>query len=56
MTQYNHDTNKDEPLKSLSDLTGWRRYLLLTVAIIVLGSMVFGLAVHVIRLLSASGY
>ncbi|WP_339778891.1 hypothetical protein [uncultured Thalassospira sp.] len=56
MMHSNHDTDKDEPIKSLSELTGWRRYLLLTVAVIVLGSTVFGLAVHVMRLLTASGY
>ncbi|WP_158091236.1 hypothetical protein [Thalassospira mesophila] len=56
MTQFNHDTDKDEPMKSLSELTGWRRYLLLSVAVIVLGSAAFGLIVHVIRLVSASGY
>ena len=56
MSDNRYDSDQDEPLTSLSELTGWRRYLLLTVAIVVLGSAVMGMAFHLIRFIIVSGY
>lgn len=56
MSYNRHNSDPDEPLKSLSELTGWRRYLLLAVAVIVFVSVVIGMAFHLIRFVMVSGY
>ncbi|WP_157831876.1 hypothetical protein [Thalassospira marina] len=56
MTRNQSGSDHEQPLKSLSELTGWRRYALLAVALIVFISVVMGMAFHLIRFVMASGY